>query len=178
MANPTGQITLTPPTPSTPEPTASGTPKLRMCIKRSDDHFVPLVAVDELPSWIMLKRVPMTLRGEEVLRLGLMNCGDQPKTNDDYYQVELNGIPADVHACNTLADSEAGDSSTSQHSSTTSGKVFMAPDQNGDGSKTSSNSIGKEKAHIKDFQVFLLQSESMYNPYLVTGQDRPFRDAL
>ena len=92
MANPF----LTPPTPSTPEPTSSVTPKLRMCLKRSDDHFVPLIAVDELPSWIMLKGVPMVLRGEEVLRLGLMNCGDYSRTNDDYYQVDLNEIPAEV----------------------------------------------------------------------------------
>ena len=65
-----------------------------MCVKRSDDHFVPLIAVDELPSWIVLKGVPMTLRGEEVLRLGLMNCGDYSRTNYDYYQVDLNEIPA------------------------------------------------------------------------------------
>ena len=169
MANPKGQDPLTPPTPSTPESTASVTPKLRMCLKRKDDHFVPLVAVDELPSWIMLKGVPMTLRGEEVLRLGLMNCGDYPKTNDDYYQVELNGIPAEVHACNVLEESEAGESSTSQQSSITTRKVFMAPDKNGDGSKTSPDSMGKEKAHIKDIQVFPIQSKSMYNPYLETG---------
>lgn len=175
MANPTSQNPLTPPTPSTPGPTASGTPKLRMCLKRKDDHFVPLVAVDELPSWIMLKGVPITLRGEDVLRLGLMNCGDHPKTNDDYYQVELNGIPADIHACSVLEDSEAGGSSTSQHSSTTSGKIFMAPDKNGDGSKTSSDSIGKEKANVRDIQVFPLQSESMCIPYHVTGW---FQDAI
>ena len=146
-----------------------------MCLKRKDDHFVPLVAVDELPSWIMLKGVPMTLRGEEVLKLGLMNCGDCPKTNDDYYQVEFNGIPADIHPCNTLADSEAGESSTSQHSSTTSGKVFMAPDKNGGGSKTSSGSIEKEKAHINDIQVFPLQSESMCNPYLEQAKIAGFK---
>ena len=87
---------LTPPTPSTPEPMASVTPKLRMCLKRSDDHFVPLIAIDELPSWIMLKGVPMSLRGEEVLRLGLMMCGDYSRTNDEYYQVDPNEKAAEA----------------------------------------------------------------------------------
>ena len=169
MANPTDQHPLTPPTSSTPESTVSVTPKLRICLKRKDDHYVPLVAVDELPSWIMLKGVPMTLRGEEVLRLGLISCGDHPRTNDDYYQVELNGIPAEIHACNVSEDSEAGDSSASQHSSTTTGKVFTAPDKNGDGSKTGSVSMGKEKADIKDIQVFPFQFEPIYNSYLGTG---------
>ena len=99
MANPFH----TPPTPNTPEPMASVTPKLRMCLKRSDDHFVPLIAIDELPSWITLKGVPMTLRGEEVLRLGLMMCGGYSRTNDEYYQVEQDGKPAQAHSRSSAA---------------------------------------------------------------------------
>ncbi len=172
MEDPTGQDPLTPPTPSTPDSKVSGNPKLRMCLKRKDDHYVPLVAVDELPSWIKLKGVPMTLRGEDVLGLDMMICGDHPKLNNDYYQVELDEIPAEIHACNLLEEPEAGNSSTSQNSSTATGKVFIAPDKNGDGPKTSSHFIGKEKAHIKDNQVFPVHSELMYNAYLETDKDR------
>ena len=154
MASPTSQDPLTPPTPSTPEHTMSVTPKLRLCLKRKDEHYVPLVAVDELPSWIKLKGVPMNLRSADAFDLGWVNCGYHPRTNDEYYQVELHGIPADVQPCNVLKEHEADESSTSQNSSTGDGKVFMAPDKNGVGSKTSSDSMGKEKAHIKGIQVF------------------------
>ena len=154
MASPTSQDPLTPPTPSTSEHTMSVTPKLRFCLKRKDEHYVPLVAVDELPSWIKLKGVPMNLRSTDAFDLGWVNCGYHPRTNDEYYQVELHGIPAHIQPCNVLKEHEADESSTSQNSSTDDGKVFMAPDKNGEGSKTSSDSVGKEKSHIKGIQVF------------------------
>ena len=154
MASPTSQDPLTPPTPRTPGHTMSVTPKLRFCLKRKDNHYVPLIAVDELPSWIKLKGVPMNLRCTDAFDGGLVNCGYHPRTNEEYYQVELHGIPADIQPCNVLKEYEAGESSTSQNSSTGDGGVFMAPDKNVEGSKTRSESMGKEKAHIEGIQVF------------------------
>ena len=132
----------------------SVTPKLRLCLKRKDDHYVPLVAVDELPSWIKLKGVPMSLRTADAYDHDWLNFGYHPRTNDEYYQVELHGIPPDIQPCNVLKAHEADESSTSQNLSTEDGKVFMAPDKNVEGSKTSSDHVGKEKAHIKGIQVF------------------------
>lgn len=154
MASPTSQAPLTPPTSSTPEHKISVAPKLRLCLKRKNNHYVPLVAVDELPSWIKLKGVPMNLCAQDVADLQITNCGDYPRTYDGYYQVELDGPPAELQPCNVLTGYEAGGSSISQNSSTTDGKVFMAPDKNGEEWKTSSGTMGKEKAHIKDVQVF------------------------
>ena len=156
MASPTSQDLLTPLTPSTPEHKISVTPKLRLCLKRKDNHYVPLVAVDELPSWIKVKGVPMNLCLQDVADLGITNCGDYPRAYDGYYQVELDGPPAELKPCNVLTGYEAGGSSVSQNSSSSDGKVFMAPDKNGDEWKTSSGSMGKDKAHIKDIQVFPL----------------------
>ena len=153
MASPTIRDPLTPPTPNTPEHTISVTPKLRLCLKRKDHHYVPLVAVDELPSWIKLKGVPMSLHSQEVLDLGMSNCGYHPRTNDDCYQVELSGILAELQPYNVLEGYEAGESSNSQNSSTTDGKVFMAPDKNGEEWKTDSHPMGKEKTHVKGVQV-------------------------
>ena len=153
MASPTSQDPLTPPTPNTPEHMISVTPKLRLCLKRKDDHYVPLVAVDELPSWIKLKGVPMSLHSEEAHNLGMTNCGHHPRTNDDYYQVELNGILAKLQPCNVFEGYEAGESSNSQNSPTTNGKVFMAPNKSGNEWKTDSHLMGKEKANIKGSQV-------------------------
>ena len=168
MGNPAGQDLHTPPTPSTPEPTVSVNPKPRMCLKRKEDHYVPLIAVDELPSWIKLKAVPMTLRGEDALGLGMMICGEHPKLNNDCYQVELNEIPAEIHTCNVLEESQACDSSISPHSSTATGETLMTPDKNGDGSKTSLCSAEKEKADVNGNQVFPVHPRSMYKPYLET----------
>ena len=154
MASPTSQVPLTPPTPSTPEHTISAIAKIRLCLKRKDEHYVPLVAVDELPSWIKLKGVPMRLHSTEALDLGIKNCGDYPRTNDDYYQIELDGIAAELQPCNVLKGYEAGESSISQNSSTVDGKASMAPDKNGEESKTSSDSMEKEKAYTKSIQVF------------------------
>lgn len=153
MAGSTSQDPLTPPTHSTPEHTISVTPKIRLCLKRKDNHYVPLVAVDQLPSWIKLKGVPMSLIGQDVLDLRMTNCGDYPRTNDDYYEVKLNGILAKLQPCNVFEGYEAGESSNLQNSPTTNGKVFMVPDKNGEEWKTDSHSMGKEKAHIKGGQV-------------------------
>ena len=154
MASPTSQEPLAPPTPSTPEHKISLTPKLRLCLKRKDNHYVPLVAVDELPSWIKLKGVPINLCLQDVADLGITNCGDYPRTYNGFYQVELDRPPAELQPCNVLTGYEAAGSSISQNSSTTDGKVFMAPVKNGEEWKTSSGSMGKEKAHIKGTQVF------------------------
>ena len=113
----------------TSKPAAPVSPKPRICIKRKDDIYIPLIAVDELPTWIRLEGVPLSLRGQDVLDLGMMNCGDQAKTNNDCYHVEITDIPSDFHICHTKDQDQSMTSSPGKETLSPTGKVFVAPDK-------------------------------------------------
>jgi hypothetical protein len=112
------------------KPSMSISPKPRICLKRKDDTYVPLIAVDELPAWLRLEGVPLTLRGQEVLDLGMMNWGDQLKTNNDCYHIELTDIPSNIHMCIRKEGDESENGLTGKEPTHPVGKVFVAPDKN------------------------------------------------
>lgn len=120
---------IPPPGPNTEKPAMSVSLKPRICLKRKDDTYVPLIAVDELPTWLRLEGVPLTLRSQEVLDLGMMNCGDQPKTDNDCYHIELTELPSDIHMCSKKDGYESGSSSPDKEPVKSIGKVFVPLDR-------------------------------------------------
>ena len=58
-------------------------------IRRNGDTFVPLIPVDELPSWVALRGISATKNWQDVCRGEMKFLGDHVDHNGNHYTVDI-----------------------------------------------------------------------------------------
>lgn len=105
------------------------------CIQRSDNNYVPLIAIDELPDSVRLIGVPATMTMKEVVNAGLACKGEQ-NTHGKCYQLE----PSEPDVYSTTSQC-----SQSEGTATPPRKSFLAPDMKAAAGKTAKTGKDTEK---------------------------------
>ncbi len=103
------------------------------CVKRKDDTYVPLIAVDELPESVRLIGVPAAMTMEEMVKAE-MACKGEQSSHGKSYELE-------PYECGV--SSEASQSSqSSEGSESPCREAFVAPDLKG-GQDSAAETKGK-----------------------------------
>lgn len=92
------------------------------CIQRSEDTYVPLIAIDELPESVRLVGVPSTMTMKEMVNAGLACKGEQ-NSHGKCYLVE----PSES---DTSSETSHSSHSFSEGTITPPKKASVAPDLN------------------------------------------------
>ncbi|KAK4693152.1 hypothetical protein P7C71_g4197, partial [Lecanoromycetidae sp. Uapishka_2] len=107
------------------------------CVQRSEDSFVPLIAVDELPESVNLVGVPTVMTMKEMVNAGLACKGEQ-SSHGKYYQFEVSETDA-------YSETSQSSHSYSEGTVTPPRKDSRAPGMKGGVANAAGNGKDREK---------------------------------